>query len=101
MEVQHLHKGKAKTVDLLQNTLLRGLEPADFHDDYEAFEKFHERLVPIIGNLEEVHRVNKRKRLEPDTPWAIFEIASWQISEEERGYAFMNHWLPDGQAEEE
>ena len=55
----------------------------------------------MIGNLEEVHRASKNKKLEPETPFAVFEIASWKIGEEERGYEFRNHWLPVSQPGEE
>lgn len=81
--------------------MLGGLEPAVLGDDFEVFEQFREKLSPILGNLEEVHQGIKRNKIvKPDTPFAIFEILSRQDGNK-RGYEFMNHWLPDGDPEEE
>ncbi|CAL1705544.1 unnamed protein product [Somion occarium] len=76
------------------NSLLDGLEAADFHEDFDAFEDFRERLAPIIGNLEEVNRAVERGRvLEPNTPFVQFEIGSWLNKRNERAYVFLNHSL--------
>lgn len=72
-------------------SLLQGLPPVDLYDDQQALDRFKDHLMPLLGNLVEVHDgIDRGEVIAVDSPEVMFTIDSWQLGED-RGYSLVEH----------
>jgi hypothetical protein len=66
------------------------LPPVHFYDDQQALERFKKRLIPLLGNLVEVHEgIEREEAIAVESPEVMFTIESWEINGD-RGYSLVD-----------
>ncbi|GBE81897.1 hypothetical protein SCP_0402710 [Sparassis crispa] len=81
-----------------QGSLLKDLEAADFREDEIAYDKFIQRLAPLLGNLLKAEG-SARRRFDddfvPDTPLLALTVGMWPLNDGRgppaRGYVLQRH----------
>ena len=61
-------------------------------NDANALRNFQSRLSPLLGNLAMVHSaLMSEKKFEIDSPFGMYEVNSWVISNGKRAFCLVGH----------